>query len=59
MPIKDDDLAWELGARSPGHDYKIFSTHFVEGRHPSGRSIRFSVIEAVDWVNVIALTSAS
>jgi 8-oxo-dGTP pyrophosphatase MutT (NUDIX family) len=59
MGLKDDDLAWQLGARSPGHDYKIFTTHFVEGRHASGRSIRFSLIEAVDWVNVIALTKDS
>ncbi|MEO7097565.1 MAG: NUDIX hydrolase [Polyangiales bacterium] len=54
--LKDDDLAWRLGAKTPGHDYKIFTTHFVEGSHASGRTIRFSVINAVDWVNVIALT---
>lgn len=59
MPIKDSDLAWQLGARSPGHDYKIFSTHFVEGHHASGRTIRYSLIEAVDWVNVIAMTKDS
>ncbi len=57
MPISDDDLAWQLGARHPGHDYKIFTTHFVEASHPaSGVAKRFSLIEAVDWVNVIALT---
>jgi len=56
MPIKDDDLAWTLGTRTPGHHYKIFSTEFVDGTHPSGRSIRFSLIDAVDWVNVIAMT---
>ncbi len=56
MPISDKDLTWLLGARSRGHDYKIFRTHFVEGRH-GGKTIRFSLIEAVDWVNVIALTT--
>ncbi len=57
MPLSDDELAWRLGARIPGHDYKIFTTHFVEGTHDAtGKATRFSLIEAVDWVNVIALT---
>jgi ADP-ribose pyrophosphatase len=56
--MSDDDLAWRLGARVPGHDYRVFRTAFVEGTHPRGISKRFSVIEAVDWVNVIALTPA-
>ena len=52
-----DDLVWRLGARHPGHDYRIFTTHFVDAEHPrTGETKRFSVIEAVDWVNVIALT---
>ena len=52
-----DDLRWRLGARHPGHDYRIFTTHFVEAAHPhTGAIKRFSLIEAVDWVNVIALT---
>jgi len=50
------DLEWRLGARLPGHDYRIFRTGFVDGEHSSGLTKRFSVIEAVDWVNVIALT---
>ncbi len=55
--MSDDDLAWRLGARHPGHDYRIFTTHFVDAAHPrTGETKRFSVIEAVDWVNVIALT---
>src|SRR3954471_9244587 len=57
MPPSDDELSWRLGDRIPGHDYKIFTTHFVEGTHAaSGKTMRFSLIEAVDWVNVIALT---
>jgi ADP-ribose pyrophosphatase len=53
-----DDLVWQLGARLPGHDYRIFTTHFVEATNPrTGVLKRFSLIECVDWVNVIALTS--
>ncbi|HEX2685752.1 MAG TPA: NUDIX hydrolase [Kofleriaceae bacterium] len=52
-----DDLVWKLGARLPGHDYRIFTTGFVEATHPrTGAQKRFSLIECVDWVNVIALT---
>ena len=55
--MNDDDLAWRLGARHPGHDYKVFKTSFVDGEYPQkGLAKRFSLIEAVDWVNVIALT---
>jgi len=52
-----DDLRWKLGARVPGHDYKIFTTSFLEAFHPrTGAPKRFSLLECVDWVNVIALT---
>ena len=52
-------LAWRLGARTPAHDYRVFSTAFVDGEHPrTGAHKQFSLIEAVDWVNVIALTPA-
>jgi len=55
--MSDDDLLWKLGARTPGSDYRVFHTSFVDGTHPrTGKTKRFSVIEAVDWVNVIALT---
>ena len=52
----DDELTFSLGARLPGADYKVFKTGFVEGRHPRVGTKRYSIIEAVDWVNVIALT---
>jgi len=56
--VSDDDLRWRLGARLPGHDYKIFKTGFVEATHPRvDHTKRFSLIEAVDWVNVLALTA--
>lgn len=54
--MSDDELAWRLGARHPGADYRVFKTSFVDGTHPRAGTKRFSVIEAVDWVNVIALT---
>ncbi|HEY5924848.1 MAG TPA: NUDIX hydrolase [Kofleriaceae bacterium] len=54
--MSDDELEWRLGIRLPGHDYKVFTTAFVDGEHPRAGKKRFSLIEAVDWVNVIALT---
>jgi ADP-ribose pyrophosphatase len=58
MPDVPDDLAWKLGARLPGHDYRVFTTGFVEATHPrTGALKRFSLIHSVDWVNVIALTA--
>ena len=52
-------LRWKLGTRLPGHDYRIFTTGFVEAAHPrTGVVKRFSLIDCVDWVNVIALTDA-
>lgn len=52
-----DDLRWRRGARTPGADYRVFQTAFVDATHPqTGAPKRFSLIEAVDWVNVIALT---
>ena len=57
--MSDDDLDWRLGARTPGSDYRVFRTSFVDGTHPRAGTKRFSLIEAVDWVNVIALTPAN
>ena len=51
---------WRLGARIPGHDYRIFTTAFVDGQHPrTGATKRFSLIDSVDWVNVIALVAGA
>lgn len=47
-----------MGARHPGHDYSVFTTAFVDGEHPhTGATKRFSLIDSVDWVNIIALTA--
>jgi ADP-ribose pyrophosphatase len=54
--VSDEELEWRLGTRHPGHDYRVFRTSFVDGTHPRGLAKQFSIIEAVDWVNVIALT---
>jgi ADP-ribose pyrophosphatase len=55
---RTDDLAWKLGARIPAADYRVFTTAFVDGIHPrTGATKRFSLIEAVDWINVIAITA--
>ena len=45
------------GSTDPRADYRIFTTAFVDGQHPrTGATKRFSLIESVDWVNMIALT---
>ncbi|HEX4419753.1 MAG TPA: NUDIX hydrolase [Kofleriaceae bacterium] len=55
--MSDADLIWKLGARHPGHEYRIFTTGFVEAAHPRTGAIKqFSLIACDDWVNVIALT---
>ena len=57
MSDGSEDLVWKLGARYPGHDYRVFTTRFVDGVHPhTGAVKRFSLIDAPDWVNVLALT---
>lgn len=51
------DLVWRLSARIPAAEYRVFKTSFVDGTHPqTGATKRFSLIEAVDWINVIAMT---
>src|SRR5213083_2054748 len=54
--MADDELTWRLGARVPAHDYRIFRTAFVDATHPRVGTKRFSLIECVDWVHVIAVT---
>ena len=58
MSDPDRALRWTLGARHPGHDYRIFTTGFVDATHPhTGATKRFSLLACPDWVNVIALTA--
>jgi ADP-ribose pyrophosphatase len=51
-----DSNDWRIGARTEGHDYKVFRTAFFAGSHPTVGAQRFSVIESPDWVNIIAVT---
>jgi ADP-ribose pyrophosphatase len=58
MSDPDHGLRWTLGARHPGHDYRIFTTGFVDATNPrTGAAKRFSLLACPDWVNVIALTA--
>ena len=50
-------LPWQRLGTDFGHDYRIFSTRIDHCRSPeSGKDHDFVVVEAPDWVNVIALT---
>jgi len=48
---------WEHLSSERGQDYRIFTTRFDRCRSPTTREAHsFVVVEAPDWVNVIALT---
>ncbi len=50
---------WELIRSEPGPDLIIFKARFDWLRNPrNARVMRAVVLEATDWVNVVALTSA-
>jgi 8-oxo-dGTP pyrophosphatase MutT (NUDIX family) len=52
-----DPLAWRVISHERAHDYRIFETRWVAAAHPTtGEVRRFVVLDATDWVNVIALT---
>ena len=48
---------WNRIESKPGHDYKIFQSRHDLYRSPQGVEEPFVVLEAPDWVNVIALTA--
>ena len=55
----DDHLRWRLVGEEPGHDYRILRSRLLRAAHPvTGAERRFTVLDAPDWVNVIALTPA-
>lgn len=55
--MSDQQLVFRIAGRVAGNDYRIFRTAFADGVHPrTGLTKRFSLIECVDWVNVVALT---
>lgn len=55
----DAALRWTVTAREPAHDYGIFRSWRHRALHPvTAAERRFVVLQAVDWVNVIAVTAA-
>ncbi len=57
--MTDDELRWREIARTPAHDYRIFTTQDIRAHHPrTGAERRFVGLHAPDWVNVIATTAA-
>lgn len=53
----DEQLRWPVQRRTPGAEYRVFRTEFVECTNPrSGATKQFSTLVCADWVNVIAIT---
>lgn len=52
-----DDLIWERLSSETGPDIILFDVRYDLMRHPqSGESFKRLVLEAADWVNVVAVT---
>jgi 8-oxo-dGTP pyrophosphatase MutT (NUDIX family) len=48
---------WTTISSAPAGDFKVFKVRSVAKRSPrTGQTHQFSVIDSVDWVNVVALT---
>jgi ADP-ribose pyrophosphatase len=59
MIIKDDDLLWVKLATEPGPELPLFRVRFDTMRHPTSSSeFQRMVLEAPDWVTVVAVTKA-
>ena len=53
-----DDLDWPLKGQTYGPDLILFKARFDLRQHPrSGDVLRRIVLESVDWVNLVALTT--
>jgi 8-oxo-dGTP pyrophosphatase MutT (NUDIX family) len=53
------EIAWKCERRVPGPDLKLFRARFDWLRNPrNSHTVKATVLEAPDWVNVIALTPA-
>lgn len=51
--------AWQRLSSTPGGNYRVFNTRTDICRRPSdGYEKAFAIIEAPDWVNVVALTGS-
>ncbi len=54
----DKELSWEQLGSLDGPALPLFRARFDQVRHPqSGQVMKRLVLESVDWVNVVALTS--
>jgi 8-oxo-dGTP pyrophosphatase MutT (NUDIX family) len=55
--MNDDSLRWEKVGSTSGPDLPLFGVRLDMMRHPAGSYVhRCLVLEAPDWVNVVALT---
>jgi 8-oxo-dGTP pyrophosphatase MutT (NUDIX family) len=53
-----DDLVWRRLESEPGPDLMLFQVRYDTMQHPdSGDQLRRLVIESVDWVNMVAVTT--
>jgi ADP-ribose pyrophosphatase len=53
----EENRSWKIVASEPGPELILFTTHFDQLENPrNGKIMRAVILEARDWVNVIALT---
>lgn len=59
VELKDEQIIWEWVRSEAGPDLRLFRTRFDWVRnHRNGYLLKATVLEAPDWVNVVALTPA-
>ena len=57
--MENDTSAWEVVKSEPGEDLIIFRARYDWVRNPrTAATMRAVILEATDWVNVVALTPA-
>ena len=55
----EDELIWDRVSSEPGPDLGLLRVRYDWMRHPSGgHTLKRLVLESVDWVNCVALTSS-
>jgi len=55
--MTDDSIRWRKVESEPGPELPLFNVRFDQMRHPhSGVDFRRMVLEAPDWINVVATT---
>ena len=54
----NDELVWQRVSSEPGPDLMLFQVRYDTMRHPqSGDQLKRLVIDSVDWVNMVAITT--